>query len=199
MLQLSQKPTIPWYNDFIGVAYRYYDLRMNVVPLFDDRKVAADLWHRTIRNWIDPSIKVRFVDSGDKYWFILASETKNPDTNQSFYKILAKSENYERFKNGHEGEAYLRLGVYSKKYFNDVKGDAICNCGHEKEDHDDEDEQHDCLYEDCDCMKFESFQVNLLKKKKTVTDIAFLDESEVKDDALAWNCLNTNKYKESNE
>ena len=199
MLQLSQKPTIPWYNDFIGVAYRYYDLRMNVVPLFNDRKVAADLWHRTIRNWIDPSIKVRFVESGDKYWFILASETKNPDTNQSFYKILAKSENYERFKNGHEGEAYLRLGVYSKKYFNDVKGDAICNCGHEKEDHDDEDERHDCLYEDCDCMKFESFQVNLLKKKKTVTDIAFLDESDVKDDALAWNCLNTNKYKESNE
>lgn len=195
---MSQNSKIQWYNDFLGVAYRYYDLRMNVVPLFTDRKVAADLWRTSIRNWIDPTIKIRFVESGDKYWFIMASETKNPDTNVSFYKILAKSENYERFKNGHEGEAYLRLGVYSKKYFNDVKGDAICNCGHEKEDHDDE-EPHECLYEDSDCKKFESFQVNLLKKKKTVTDIAFLDESEVKDDALAWNCLNTNKYKESNE
>ena len=80
-----------------------------------------------------------------------------------------------------------------------MKGDALCNCGHEKEDHDDEDERHDCLYEDCNCVKFESFQVNLLKKKKTVTDIAFLDESEVKDDSLAWNCLNTNKYKETKE
>ena len=196
---MSEKPKIPWYDDFIGVAYRYYDLRMNVVPLFNDRKDAADLWHRYIRNWIDPSIKIRFVESGDKYWFIMASESKNPDFNQSFYKILSKSENYERFKNGHEGEAYLRLGVYSKKYFKDVKGDALCNCGHEKEDHDDEDDQHDCLYEDCDCTKFESFQVNLLKKKKTVTDIAFLDESEVKDDSLAWNCLNTNKYKETAE
>lgn len=184
---------ISWNNDFIGVAYRFYDLRMNIVPLFGERKTAADLWHTFIRNWIDPSIRIRFVESGDKYWFVMASESKNPGVNQSFFKVLARSENYERFKRGHEGEAYLRLGVYSKKYFGDVKGDAICNCGHEKDDHDDED-GYDCLYEDCDCKEFESFQVNLLKKKKTVTDIAFLDEGEVKDDALAWNCLNAHKY-----
>jgi len=196
---LSNKSIISWYDNFLGVAYRFYDLRMNVVPLFNERKDAADLWHKIIRLWIDPSIKVRFVESDDKYWFIMASESENPDSNKSFYKILTKSENYERFKNGHDGEAYLRLGVYSKKYFNDVKGDAICNCGHEKEDHDDEDEQYDCLYEDCNCKKFESFQVNLLKKKKTITDIKFLDESEVKDDPIAWNCLNSNKYKENKE
>ena len=46
----------------------------------------------------------------------------------------------------------------------------------------------------CNCKKFESFQVNLLKKKKIVTDIAFLDEKDIKDDSLAWNCLNVNKY-----
>ena len=160
---------------------------MNVVPLFDKEKDASDLRYSTIRHWIDPSIKIRFVDSGDKYWFIMASETKNPDSNVAFYKILAKSESYERFKKGHEGEAYMRLGIYSKKYFDDVKGDAICNCGHENEDHDEDDPQHDCLYEDCNCTKFESFQVNLLKKKKTVTDIVFIDEDKVKEDALAQN------------
>jgi len=51
-----------------------------------------------------------------------------------------------------------------------------------------------CLYEDCDCKKFETFQINLLKKKKTVTDIKFLDETEIKDDVLAWNCFSVNKY-----
>ena len=53
-----------------------------------------------------------------------------------------------------------------------------------------------CLFEDCDCKKFETFQVNLLKKKKTVSDIKFLTEAEVKDDVLAWNCFSVNKYTE---
>ena len=37
-------------------------------------------------------------------------------------------------------------------------------------------------------------QVNLLKRKKTITDIKFLEENDVKDDPLAWNCFNVNKY-----
>ena len=114
-----------------------------------------------------------------------------------FFKILHKSEHYERFKEGHDGEAYLRLGVYSKKYKKDVKRDAICNCGHRKDDHE-ESGGDDCLMEDCTCKKFESFQVNLLKKKKTITDIKFLQENQVKDDSLTWNCLYVNKYNKKN-
>ena len=45
--------------------------------------------------------------------------------------------------------------------------------------------------------KFSSFQVNLLKRKKTITDIKFLEEKDVKDDVLAWNCINVNKYSKS--
>ena len=44
--------------------------------------------------------------------------------------------------------------------------------------------------------KFETFQINMLKKKKTVTDIKFLTEIEIKDDVLAWNCFSVNKYAE---
>ncbi|ABK77738.1 hypothetical protein CENSYa_1109 [Cenarchaeum symbiosum A] len=165
---------------------------MNVVPLFTERREALDLWNVTVRPWVDHTIRIRFVESGEKYWFIMAAESSNPDTNRSFYKVLSRSENQQRFRDGHEGEAYLRFGAYSKKYYADVKGDAICNCKHEKEDHAEED--HGCLYESCSCEKFESFQVNLLKKKKTVTDILFLDEGGVKDDPLAWNCLNANRY-----
>lgn len=166
---------------------------MNVVPLFSDRKEAAKFWNETIHWWIDHTIKIRFVETGDRYWFIMGSESKRPQTNLSFFKTLARSEHYERFKKGHGGEAYLRLGTYSKKYKKDVKDDAICNCGHAKEDHE-EGDSDECLYEDCNCKMFQSFQVNLLKKKKTVTDIKFLEEVEVKDDPLAWNCLNINKF-----
>ncbi len=194
---MSSQSITPWFDDFIGVAYRYYDLRMNIVPLISDRKESASLWHDTIHWWLDPSIKVRFVEIGDKYWFIMGADSQKSDTNLSFFKVLQKSENYERFKKGHGGEAYLRLGVYTKKLLNDVKNSALCNCGHKADDHDEGDDDV-CLYNDCECKQFSSFQVNLLKRKKTITDIAFLEEKDVKDDPLAWNCLNSNKYSKQN-
>ena len=98
----------------MGVAYRYYDLRMNVIPLFTDRKVASSIWRNTIHWWLDSSIKIRFVEINDEYWFIIGSDSQHPESNFSFFKVLQKSENYERFKKGHDGEAYLRLGIYAK-------------------------------------------------------------------------------------
>jgi hypothetical protein len=193
---VTEEASISWFDDFLGVAYRYYDLRMNVVPLFSERKQAANIWHETMHWWNDHSIKIRFVETGDKYWFVMGGESSKPQNNKSFFKILDISPNYERFKKGHGGEAYLRLGTYTKKFKKDVKDDAVCNCGHIKEDHEIESDKDDCLVEDCKCTKFESFQVNLLKKKKTITDIKFLEEKEVKDDPLTWNCLYVNKYKD---
>ncbi len=191
---MSSEHSVPWNGDFLGIAYRYFDLRMNVAPLFADRKPAAGLWHETIHWWPDYSIKLRFVETTDQYWFILGSDSQRPATNLGFCKLLDKSQSYERFKKGYGGEAYLRLGVFSKKYKKDVKDDALCNCGHEMFDHGETPSEEDCLYEECNCKKFESFEVKLLKKKKTITDIKFLNESQVRDDALAWNCLNFNKY-----
>ena len=192
---MSDGESIPWFDDFLGVAYRYFDLRMNVVPLFSDRKKALKLWTETIHWWSDHSIKIRFVESNDQYWFIMGADSSRPQTNKSFFKVLDQSQNYERFKNGHQGEAYLRFGTFAKLSKNDVKDDAVCNCGHTKEDHDIEEDNASCLIDDCACKRFDTFQVNLLKKKKTITDIKFLQEDEVKDDPLTWNCLYVNKYK----
>ena len=193
---MSAHSAIPWFDDFVGVAYRYYDLRMNVVPLFNDRKESTSLWNDVIHWWVDSSIKIRFVETGDQYWFIMGSDSQKPDTNLSFFKVLPKSEHYERFQKGHGGEAYLRFGVYTKKILDDSKKDAVCDCGHEAQDHDEGDGDV-CLFHDCICKKFSSFQVNLLKRKKTISDIKFLDENDVKDDPLTWNCLNINKYSKS--
>ncbi len=105
------------------------------------------------------------MEVDDDYWFIMGSDSQKPDTNLSFFKILPKSEHYERFKKGHGGEAYLRLGVYTKKTLSDVKKGALCTCGHEAQDHDEGDDDV-CLFNDCNCKEFSSFQVNLLKRKK---------------------------------
>ena len=190
---MSSKSPVSWFDQFIGVAYRYFDLRMNIIPLFNTKKEATNIWHDTINWWVDPSIKVRFVEIDDKYWFIMGSESQKPDSNLSFFKILSKSSHYERFKKGHGGEAYLRLGIYSEHTLDHVKKNILCNCGHAAEDHDEGDNDV-CLYKSCTCKKFSSFQVNLLKRKKIITDISFLDEKSVKKDPLSWNCLYLNKY-----
>ena len=192
---MSSQSPIPWFDDFVGVAYRYYDLRMNVVPLFKitERKQAGSLWHDSIHWWVDPSIKIRFVEMENDYWFIMGSDSQKPDTNLAFFKILPKSEHYERFKQGHGGEAYLRLGDYEEKSLNSAKKGALCTCTHEAQDHDEGDGDV-CLFKSCKCKIFSSFQVTLLKRKKTITDIKFLEEKDVKDDPLAWNCFNVNKY-----
>ena len=187
---------IPWFDDFIGIAYRYYDQRMNLIPLFDDFKKSQAFWRETIKWWNDHSIKIRFVETGDTYWFIMGAESRKTEDNRFLFKVLPKSSHYDRFKKGQEGTAYLRLGTYSKKFKKDVKDDAKCNCGHIKEDHEEGKGNDSCLFEDCDCRKFETFQINMLKKKKTVTDIKFLTEAEIKDDVLAWNCFSVNKYAE---
>ena len=167
---------------------------MNVVPLFGDFKGAQEFWRETIKWWNDHSIKIRFVETGNTYWFIMGAESRRMENDCFFFKVLPASSHYDRFKKGHEGTAYLRLGVYTKKYKKDVKNDAKCNCGHIKEDHEEGDGNDSCLFEECDCRKFETFQVNLLKKKKTVTNIKFLTEAEIKDDVLAWNCFSVHKY-----
>ena len=176
------------------MAYRYYDLRMNVAPLFEVRSDAVTLWRETMHWWPDYAIRLRFVEDGDKYWFILGADSQRAETNYSLYKLLDISDSYLRFKKGCRNEAYLRLGVFSKMYKKDGKQDDMCNCGHELFDHGEHTDDEACLYEDCDCKRFESFVVKLLSKKKTVSDIRFLSERDVKDDALAWNCLNKMKY-----
>ena len=191
---MSENISIKWDDNFLGVAYRYFDVRMNIALMFPERKEASNLWLETVNWWNDHTIKVRFVEIGDDYWFIVGADSRKPATNKSFYKILPKSQHYERFKKGHEGSAILRFAVYSKKFFDDVKKDVPCDCEHRKDDHNDENNDNYCLYEECDSKKYESFQVNLLKKKKVVTNIKFMNEEEVKDDSLAWNCLNRHKY-----
>ena len=164
---------------------------MNAVPLFAERAPAAEAWRETVRWWPDHAVRMRFVEDGGHYWFVLGSDSQRPESNAGFAKRLEMSDSYRRFKNGHAGEAYLRFGTYRTLSKADAKDDALCGCGHERADHGLAREQEDCLYEDCACEKFSTFEVRLLRKKKTVTDISFLGMDGARDDALAWNFLNS--------
>jgi|SRR6476661_4340221 hypothetical protein len=106
--------TILWFTDFVGVGYRYYDVYMNIFPIFIDKMYAFKLWKRTINWWPDDQIKIRFVEINDTYWFILYGGSDYKDDNTGFAKNISISENYERFKSGYENKAILRFGVYKQ-------------------------------------------------------------------------------------
>ena len=90
---MSENSIIKWENEFLGVGYRYFDVRMNIVLVYPEFKPASKLWLETMHFWNDHSIKIRFIEIGDDYWFDMGADSRKPETNKYFYKVLPKSEN----------------------------------------------------------------------------------------------------------
>ena len=106
---------ITWFEEFLGVGYRYHDVYMNVFPLFRIKSYAHKLWKKSIDSWPDDEIKLRFIEKASIYWFIAYCISEYNDDYIGFTKKLQLSENYIRFKNGVEKKAILRFGIYKEK------------------------------------------------------------------------------------
>jgi hypothetical protein len=161
---VNSKP-IFWFRDFIGVGYRYHDVYMNVIPLFEDKMFAYRLWKKTIEWWPDDKIKLRFVEQDDSYWFIIYGSSTYKDDNTGFVKkVPMLSENYKRFKVGYEKKAILRFGIYREKNLK------------KKEEEDDK-----------------KYDLEILKKSKSIYDIAFLKYEQLSPESIEWQCIEENK------
>lgn len=127
---------------------------MNVFPIFEDRRYASKLWDKTVRWWPDDEIRLRFVEEGkdkkNNYWFILYNTAQHVDERTGFAKKLQLSDNYQRFKVGYEKKVILRFGIYKE------------NPKKEKKEN-----------------ESKKFDLELLKKHKTVYDIQFIDFSNL--------------------
>jgi hypothetical protein len=159
-MSMSNK-TITWFNGFIGVGYRYYDIYMNVFPIFENKMYAFKLWNKTIDWWSDDQIKLRFIEGASNYWFILYGGSKYKNDNTGFVKNVPISENYLRFKEGYEQKAIVRFGIYKEN----------------KKRKDDD----------------EKFDLELLKKSKSVYDIKFLQYYNLTSESIEWRCIQSNR------
>ena len=156
---MSAKPII-WYKDFIGVGYRYHDVYMNVFPLFRDKGFAFKLWKKTADWWPDDEIKMRFIERGESYWFILYGGSEYRGENTGFVKKVEISENYERFKAGYEKKVILRFGIYKE---NPKKKDGS------------------------------KYDLEILKKSKSVYDIKFIAYSDLEPNSVEAGCIRENE------
>jgi len=179
-----------WFTSFLGLAYRYFDVKMNVVILLSNLNDGKSIWNEIINPWQNNSIKIRFVERQNQYLFIMYGYD-NFNNTTTFYKILPRSSNYDRFKLNCNNEAYVRLGIYTQKYQSESKFDDVCNCSHTLKTHDYN--NGTCRSFSCICKKFITFQIVLLKKKKTITNIKFLKtHDDIKNDPVVWNCFYVN-------
>ena len=160
----SNNNQITWFSKFIGVGYRYYDIYMNVFPMFEDRMYAFKLWKKTVEWWPDDQIKLRFIEEDGNYWFILYGGSCYKNDNTGFVKNVPISENYQRFKESCENKATLRFGIYK------------VNAKRKKKDNDGE-----------------NFFLELLKKSKSVYDIKFLKYSDLAFDSIERDCICKNR------
>jgi hypothetical protein len=161
MHSVSSSKSIFWYRDFIGVGYRYHDVYMNVIPLFEDKMFAYKLWKKTIEWWPDDEIKLRFVEQSDSYWFMIyGGSTYKGDSTGFVKKVPGMSKNYHRFKVGYEKKAILRFGVYKENL--KKEGDN-------------------------------KYDLEILKKSKSIYDIAFLEYEKLSPESIEWECIEENK------
>ncbi len=154
-----------WRDDFIGIGYRYHDVYMNVFPIFEDKRYASKVWDKSIHWWPDDEIRLRFVEEGKgkNYWFILYNTAQYIDDCTGFVKNLQLSDNYQRFKAGYEKQVLLRFGIYRENSKNE----------RDKEER-------------------KKFDLELLKKHKTIYDIKFVDDtSSLSKDSIEFNCITT--------
>lgn len=182
---MDHKQSCAWFTNFLGIAYRYFDIRMNVILLFSNNEDCKNTWNRIMNQCDENEIKIRFVENQNHYWFIMT--LYNNTKNVTFYKDFLSSHHYNRFKTNYDGKIYLRFGTYKQKYQHESKYNDICNCNHIMEKHD---YNKGCKITTCVCTKFVTFQITLIKKKKVISDVKFLKTlNDVKKDSIAWNCL----------
>lgn len=107
-----------------------------------------------------------FVEEDDDYWFILYGGSKYSGDNTGFVKKMPISENYKRFKAGYEKKVMLRFGVYKE------------NTNPKKKEPD---------------GSMKKFELEVLKKAKSVYTILFLNESELDSGSVEWQCIQENR------
>jgi hypothetical protein len=157
-----------WISDFVGVGYRYTDIIMNILILYDDRKLAIKTWNENIHWWSDDQITLRFVEDGDYYWFILYQNGKNllSKENIGFFKKNQLTQNYLRFKQNFDQKTLLRFALYK----------SVEN----KTNDDDDKTRNKNVYK----KNSPPFEINIFKRMKTVYDVKFQNIRDLENDSV---------------
>lgn len=151
---------IDWFDDFLGLGYHMYDVKPTIFLMFDGRKKVGTTWNQIIKYFPDDEIKIRFVEKGPNYDFVLYCQSRILSTTWVFLKSLKISEHYKQFKEDYEGAANLKLALYIPKK--------------------------------------ETYELEIFKYIKRVTDVKFPTESEIEQDFILSRSIKNLQSKPAN-
>lgn len=137
---------IEWFHDFMGVGYYFYDVRPNILLIFDKKKKLLDAWNKVIKWSPDDAIHMRFVEMNEFYDFILHGQSRILMREWIFLKALRTSVHYKRFKDEYDGAAKLGLALHRAKE--------------------------------------DSYELEIFKYGKRITDVLFLSKDELARDPV---------------
>lgn len=157
-----------WITDFVGVGYRYTDVIMNILILYNDRKLAIRTWNENIHWWPDDQIMLRFIEDGDYCWFILYQNGKNlySKENIGYFKKNQLTENYLRFKKNFDQKALLRFALYKSV--------------EDKKDDNDNPEKNKDAYK----PNSPHFELDIFKRFKTIYDVKFQNKRDLETNSI---------------
>ena len=112
---MSGDSKMEWFDDFLGLGYHLYDVRPVVFILLDQRRKVASTWNNTLKYFPDDEIKVRFIERGERYEFVLYCHSRILQGTWVFFKSLNNSVHYRQFKEDYDGAAILKLALLIKK------------------------------------------------------------------------------------
>ncbi|MDE1863302.1 MAG: hypothetical protein KGI33_10360 [Thaumarchaeota archaeon] len=104
-----------WFDDFLGLGYHLYDVRPVIFLLLDERRKLAGTWNKVLKYLPDDEIKMRFVETDEKYGFVLYCQSRILQSTWVFFKSLNTSVHYRQFKDDYDGAAILKLALLIKK------------------------------------------------------------------------------------
>jgi hypothetical protein len=108
-----------WYTEFLGIGYiQLPKVGWHVFPIFTNTSDAEKIWIEQIEPLDEKSLKMRFVEYGSEYKFILYPFPWSKEkTNFCFYRSLGSSETYNVFKKNFDGRVYFTFGKFGNSQY----------------------------------------------------------------------------------
>lgn len=101
-----------WYTDFLGIGYLHKQSEWMVIPVFTSRAAAEKLWDEQIQSIDEKTLKMRFIEQGSSYKFILyALPLSKGELNIGFYRSISSSKTYNLFKANFSDNVFFTFGV----------------------------------------------------------------------------------------
>jgi len=103
---------IIWFTDYLGIGYAFNQKDWLVFPIFSSPSNAKMLWIDQIEPIDEQTLKMRFIENGNEYTFILYPfPFQNDKLNFGFYRRISSSETYNIFKRNFSGKAFFTFGT----------------------------------------------------------------------------------------